>query len=1206
MTALLFRPWPQGQPIHLHQPIKVEPDGTRIHFFPRRSLGSAEFLLQGQYLDHRLLELGAAQGPGVLDGFALLPAHWSAAGGTALPPVTLQPGTGVTLDGRAVRLTASVTVAWADLVAIRARVPGAPAALADGAYLLTVQPIAFETVHGPPPDPRDRNDIDPTLDERRDSFVEVLLSAPVPAPVPVPPAAAGAADIALYLNRVAAGLSLSQLAAIAAGTLPVGLVLVLGGAPVVISAASGRLPAAPAGLRGLLLAQVRETLALAVAAHGPTPFTAADLAAIRGQVRFVPAAGELPLTFLLQPAAVTASCPFWPTGMDVDLATIRVSEARGVIARELTRAPIDLQSPTEDGVLLLLAVPDQEWQSDLLDLPRADPLLPADLFQAFVAAATGFIAAHHAWSALYGGLGSHASDANRRTLNFLRLAVGDPNTLTVLLQQPDAPFLALLDAAGAIDGVTAWLTQQAIATPDPPDANTLTTQLAADGYRVLDSEPAAPVAPDLVLRPLVRALPANSAYQDWLHATNTTDPTDDSNPASEGALLRLILLHTMQAILALAARRLEILLNGHDRLIALQRAHLDTLSSYGSALAGGVPADGKGMQVARMLPFIRLTPTPPASGSQTVAPALAALPPRMAPRSASTAATERAAARGIQINGTAPSGPGRTRVPVNVTGSAAGSLLGRGQDAAANVADQLGAISTEPQFQFQPQNYGAAAHVTPADSALQVLQRGRDNLIDLARQINLTVPAATAFPAPPAGMDAEHVAYSNMLIVGRDLLAQIDAAERNSQIIEARYRIYRDRLTALAAAIDAAQRDVDYGRRAVIDAIRAAAAPAGDYASAQRLVQEEVDRIAAATVKRSKVLGDAVGLFYVRTRQTPVLTDLPAPRPLVAADPGDLVPGCAADHDGPPAVVQPFLDWVLELPLWDFRPVRPLWPYLPDRSGLSRLVSSRAARLADRSPSLLDAAAFGGGPAAPDLLALHQVNQGVFTAQLRTLSLMMSDSLAETQRAAALVFAVPDILPLPANPLRLAIEAFRRRIEAASGCVAERLNALPPSTRFALYEQARAGTLPALAPEQWPLVGVDTTDAFTTHRGIAALVTWLAGQLADAPSTAAVPALANLVRALVIAAAHGDPQQVLSGSVTAATPGFRIGDPVRAVLNRPPAIGTLLHVFDATRTLIGTVSVEDNDANGTATRLVASFRTDIVDVSGFTLAAAAT
>jgi hypothetical protein len=1201
MNATIIRPWPQGQPIHLHQPIKIEPGGTRIHYFPRRSLGSAEFLLQGQYLDNRLLELGSAQGPGVLDGFASQPAHWAAGGGAALPPITVQPGTGVTLDGRVVRLSAPVTVAWADLVTIRSRVPGAPANLADGAYMLAVQPIAFDTLHGPPPDPRDRDNIDPTLDERRDSFVEVLLSAPVPAAVPLPPATASAGDIALYLNRVAAGLSVSVLTGIAGGSLPIGLVLVLGGAPVLISAASGRLPAAPAGPQGLLLAQVRETLALAVATHGATAFTAADIQAIRGQLRFMPAAGELPLGFLLQPDAVTASCPFWPAGMDVDLATIRVSDARGVITRELPRAPIDLQAPTEDGVLLLLAVPDEEWQPDLLDVPRADPLLPVDLFRAYVATVGGFIAAHHAWSALYGGLGSHASDANRRTLNFLRLAVNDPNTLTTLLLQPDAQFLALLDTAGTIDGITAWLQQQAIATPNTPDADTLTAELAADGYRIVDVEPAAPVAPGTVLQALFPALPTGSTYQDWLRTTNTTDQTDDSNPASEGALLRLILLHLVQAILALAARRLEIQLNGHDRLIALQRAHLDTLSSYGSALAGGVPADGKGMQVARMLPFIKLTP------AAATAPTNSTPVARMMMRTFSTttaASTETAAARVIRANGTASTGPGRTRVPINVTGSAAGSLLGRGQDAAANVAEQLGAIGTDPQFQFQPQNYGAAAHITPADSALQVVKTGLDNLVELARQINLTVPPVTAFPAPPAGMDAEHVAYSNMLIVGRDLLAQIDAAERNSQIIEARYRVYRDRLTSLGAAATAAQRAVDDARQAMVDATRAAAAPAGDYAAAQRLVQEEIDRIAAATAKRSSVLGDAAGLFYVRTRQTPVLTELPAPRPLVAADPGDLVPGCAADHDGPPAVAQPFLDWVLELPLWDFRPVRPLWPYLPDRNGLSRLIGSRSARLADRSPSLLDATAFGTGPAAPDLFALHQANQGVFTAQLRSLSLTMSDSLAETQRAAARILALPDILPLPANPLRLALEAFRRRMEAACGCVAEKLDTLPPSTRFALYELARTGTLPALAPEQWPMTNVDSADAFTAHRGIAALVAWLASQLAEVPSAAAVPALSNLVRALVIAAAHGDPQQALSGSVTAATPGFRVGDPVRVVLNRPPAIGTLLNVFDATRTLIGTVSVEDNDANGTATRLVASFRTDIADVSGFTLAAA--
>ena len=63
----------------------------------------------------------------MLDSLGLQPAHWAAAGGATLPPITVLPGTGITLDGRAVRLTAAVTVAWADLVAIRARVPGAPA-----------------------------------------------------------------------------------------------------------------------------------------------------------------------------------------------------------------------------------------------------------------------------------------------------------------------------------------------------------------------------------------------------------------------------------------------------------------------------------------------------------------------------------------------------------------------------------------------------------------------------------------------------------------------------------------------------------------------------------------------------------------------------------------------------------------------------------------------------------------------------------------------------------------------------------------------------------------------------------------------------------------------------------------------------------------------------------------------------------------------
>ena len=568
-----------------------------------------------------------------------------------------------------------------------------------------------------------------------------------------------------------------------------GWFLDLGGAPVVISSASGRLPAAPAGVQGLLLAQVRETLALAVAAHGATPFAAADLAAIRAQLRFIPAAGELPLGFLLQPAAVTAACPFWPPGMDVDLATIRVSEARGVIARGLSRAPIDLQAPTEDGVLLLLAVPDQEWQPDLLDMPRADPLLPADLFQAYVATLTRFIATHRSWSTLYGGLGSHAGDANRQTLNFLRLAVSDPNTLSVLMQLPDPAFLALLDTAGNIDGITTWLHQQTgVVIPAPPDANTLTAQLAADGYRILDAgqwhrscrtrDAATGSCPT-----------PRFGLSELAGATTTTNPTDDSNPANQGALLRLILLHTMQTILALAARRLEILLHGHDRLIALQRAHLDTLSSYGSALAGGVPADGKGMQIARMLPFIKLTPAAPTGGTPTVAPTFSQPITHTITRSFSTAAATLSELPATEDqpydrhgDGCIGSGQRADRHHRQRRRHAAWPRPGRsGQCRRPDRRDQHRPAVPVPGYRT------TAPRLTSHRPTVRCrCSRPRlDNLIGLAAQINLTVPAATTFPPPPTGVDAEHVAYANMLLVGRDLLAQIDAAERNSQIIEA-------------------------------------------------------------------------------------------------------------------------------------------------------------------------------------------------------------------------------------------------------------------------------------------------------------------------------------------------------------------------------------------------------------------------------------
>src|SRR6185437_2718501 len=147
-----------------------------------------------------------------------------------------------------------------------------------------------------------------------------------------------------------------------------------------------------------------------------------------------------------------------------------------------------------------------------------------------------------------------------------------------------------------------------------PDAPTLQKQLDRLGYRIDQPRPSAPANPDAVLEPLLPSLPPGSTFGAWAESTGTAVPVDDSDPTAPGALMKLILLQQAYTALAQFTRDHEVRLGAHDRLLVLQRQHLDVLSSHGSSLAGGVPADGTGLQFARLLPFVKLDidaePTP--------------------------------------------------------------------------------------------------------------------------------------------------------------------------------------------------------------------------------------------------------------------------------------------------------------------------------------------------------------------------------------------------------------------------------------------------------------------------------------------------------------------------------------------------------------------------------------------------------------------
>lgn len=1235
-------------PIRLHVPVQAGADGKRPNYVPQRSLGSTEFTLEARYLDWRLLGIGAGANPGVLDGLELSPSRYDAGDGVdPLQRITVQPGIGIVGDGRALRLSAPLTAAWADLVAVwtgAAESGASRRTLGDGAYLLAVRPISFETLHGGLPDPAARDEVDPTLDERQDSFVELLLSEslalPLTLPTSPPHAADAATDWALVLNRLAASLTVPVMVQATGGGVPIGLVLVQGGKPILVSEAAGRLIAQPRAERALLLAQVRETIAIALS--GMTAINEEALKKAGQQLRFLPAAGEFPLAFLLDPAAPSARLPFLPPGLNVNFAAVRASRARALLEREIRRAPIDLAAPTEDGLTLLLAIADRQWRPDLLDLPRGDPLLPADLYGAFVGAHAAQIAAAHAWDALYGGLGDRMTDTVRPTLNFLLSARVDETLLARIPVDDANRTVAAVDAASDTpEALASWITTNQIPLPQAPDQATVQKQLDLMGYRVEQPRPVPPADPDESLKPLAPSLPPGVSLSAWAQFSGTTLPQDDTAPGTPGLLLKLAVLQQAHALLGQIIRGHQVRLDSHDRVLVLQRHHLDVLSSYGSSLAGGVPADGTGLQFARLIPFIKLdAPLPPpgtvAGGQPSLvaetAPAtptstlgrlsaafsasasltslrtaqlasFAAAPAGTAafsPRPVSDFATSDFAARSFvprPINGGIVS-----RIPIGdtvssfPTTSVGGAFVRRRDDVASNVASQIGALTQQPQFDFSTTNYGQARHLVPASEARNTLKLGFDTLRDLANNnLGLNLPDKSQLAA--SDMIESH-AYSDMMVIGRDLIGHIQAVQAAALLVEARYRRYRDRLAALEQQIAAAEAAIPAARATLADAMRVFGAASGTYASAQRLVAEDVERVADTTGKRADAIAAATGLFWIRQRQTAIARELATPLPLDTLEAGDLVPGCAADHDGPPATVLPFLDWVLELPAWDFWPLRPLWPYLPQPVRLPEIAMFRAARLGAKTPT----ASFGTSAAATTLNAMHESNKAAFGARLSMTTVPIARTVAMAQQNALRVFAVHDLFVLPGSFLRRQAEALRQRMETACGCLYEKLQDLPPSARFDLSALAARDALDVLDPATWPLTGIVRADAFATVRSLAALVAWLRRQVADEPSALALPALSRLVRATVIASAYGQPDESLSGTVLAAPPRFRPGVPIRVTLNRAAPVGTLLDVFDERQAVVGQVRVEDADETGASARVVKSTITETVAATKFTLA----
>jgi hypothetical protein len=1246
-----------GALIRLAAPTPASANASRVYYAVGRALTAADFAREDSYTDDRLLGVMPAV-TGVITGLDV-------AYDNIRNALTVGIGYGIGSNGRVVRVSAPITIAWPDLVAAVTN----GGALNDGAYLLLARTATFDGLDGPPPDPALRADPDPLLDIRQDSFVEIWLSSSIgtPAPVQTP------ADLALALNLLVGGMTPTSLAAAAGSGIPLAVLLQqtrTGSTAITVSAAAGRLPAQTSALNAMLMAQMREAIAAALTEANANPASAAWQTALSARFRYLPPCGELPVGMLLQ----ANSCPFFPPGMEVYLQFIRAGQASHLLFQALDRPRIDLDAGNAAAVTLSLAVPDADWTPDLIDVPRGDPVLAADLHLAYARARAAQVTAREAWIALYGGISATLA-AQAPALAFLMNADAAAQDLFYLLsggQLQRTDLLNAADMAASPGNLVPWLVTQVttlsnVSPPPPVPISTLAVATAAQqftalGYQTIDAEPVqadpsqsphVPAASDDVLAPLLTALPANSKFADWtaaiqatapdpallqplidaglfdanadaatreaaitallaLPATTGGGPNDDTQP---GALLSLATLQLYYTTFARITRSQELLLEAHDRMIALQRQHLDMMSTYVSALAGGVPSDGTGLSFTRIIPFFDLVPSP-ASATPTAAQPAGAAPaatqarlltaaaintavsgPSLAARTAASAAS--AAARSLQSssiplversNGTQTVAPGASTII---------DRLGSSGDIAREVASQSNALAQAPPFSYQPVEYGLAAHITSGSTLLQIANTGLTALRNLmSSSLSIQAPPLPTPIPTSGGVDEETANYAGIVAATRGLLGDIAQVETQAIALENAYFQFRDRLQSLEVRIAQQTAAVAAARDTLRTALSAAAQSAGDYAAAQQLVAEETARVAAAANARNDAIAAATGLFFERELLTRTTRSLPPAIALSADTPDDLVPGCPIDHPGPPQAMQPFLNLLLEVPLNDWQALSGGWTGLPDQTGLQRLGTTRAVRLANWT---LPAAPGTGGSVATDLADLAQVTRNAFDPLFAS-TVPIQASLAATQRAAFGVLALPDIVTLPVSQLRTDGEALRARVEGAAGCLFDTLTGLPPSVRFALASLAQAKTLPLLNFAQWPLPPALGGAATATVRRLSALVDWISGQLNDGASAAGQTALGNLVAAAVIAAAYGDPNEAITGTV-ATTGGVPVpGVPIRVVLNRTPPIGTVLNLLNDTQSVVGTIRVTDQDTTGTMAEVVTSYART-APTSGWSVAA---
>jgi hypothetical protein len=1297
--------------IRVFEPSSDELDSQftrRLDFFTGRHLGNQEFRLEQMYRDDRLRWLMEGRRAGIVHGLEIdVPPEMEDA--TSLNPLgrfRIRPGMGFGERGLVLTLSLPLPVAWNELLTDWKDIT--KQALPDGLYLVDIAREEQEVDPQTPSDPCRRDEPDALRDERIEWVAQAHLRGPLTGIGSVV-----GQDSWLVANRCAARLlghsftdreiytvvSVEHSQQLVATGVVVAVCAIVSGKPLWIDQTPVRRTLKQNADARALLNQTVECLRSVIAENPMTGEVNAWAKSLitngKLPLEWLPAAGELPSELLIYPKDAIEKerkpwCPLFRSSIGLDLIPIRASAAQGLIEQEISRGPIHLSG--NDRVRLLVAVADQDFRPDLLDVPPPDFALIDDFNRAYVTAYQSWLSFRAGYIALYGIASPNLNDPLRVVSITKEFTAADEGQVT------SRPLKLSRDGLSAL-GIT-WTTK--------------------DNALLLNDQATAPDSPDkiradIIARKLIELNPSDgrmglpepydndfediryNKFEQWKAATNLTFMEVPFPPVANTNANLIELPLTQQYIDWLdeqVGKRTSTVDTLRDLILAL-RHKLDGHTLNLASISGGIATDGSGMRLARWSPYVAFTgktavsaPTtpPPTTGGSAIANTVGTAPRQTEFRmiAASVPSFTERVTKQVQ-----PITKVNNLKAVAIEGIFQRTPFFSAKNETLSLPKDASPISP-PGYNTPDESFGVISNVSPEVYALEELDRGLNalattintlinrsdftlsftpnlapgsqllgitfpsKLVDALDQtvqeirelgknrdagttalnkyltkinlnLNLTAQEKTAIvdalqadgktaatlltevqnaatgsvlsplQASLQGVVAPRLSkatttalrYEWMMSQGRKLvegIAKVEAERRRFEEILRAFIVERDaqaeRMVTLRESLPALRSAYEEARQAWNEASR-------DYAMAQSELIRDWEAVELRDAERTRILMQPRGLFYVRTRSIALSQTLADPLPLARKDADDVIPGCDSHHDLP-SEMDDFLDAVWEVPVADFTALRPWLPALPDRMRIALWLDRRDQRLQTKSNIFFSiTAASTSGIVRTKLAPLAEQNRAMYRTQIGNRA-RFSDSLREFQREAAQVLSLTDVLSGQRGDLRSAGERLRDQYEQVIGCLVAQLESSLPSLRYEWAQAAEDDRLPVEDPEQWHGLDRLADRSFLTARTLVETVRWMFAQLSNEGSGTGRTALRNLVRAAVIAIAHGDPSAHIRGPVVSAPAQLRPGSLLRVALNREALPGTRLHLFDQDHRLVGEVQVDDHDAQGAVVSLISS------------------